>query len=158
MIPLTPISIVDYSPLYADAFRELNEQWITKYFHLEESDLFMLNNPVTAIIDKGGYIFVALDSLKPIGVCALIPHTHDSYELTKLAVDESKRGKGIGIRLVNAAIDKAREIKTTYVHLYSNTKLVTAIALYRKLGFIEIKGTESHYERCNIQMHLKIIS
>jgi len=158
MSQLTPISIVDYNPRYADAFGDLNKLWISKYFRMEESDVYMLNNPEKAIIDRGGFIFVALDNLKPVGVCALIPHTHDSYELTKLAVDESTRGKGIGKRLVITALDKARELKTTYVHLYSNTKLESAISLYRKLGFIEIKGAESHYERCNIQMHLKIKS
>src|SRR5690554_5145607 len=57
--PMSKIDIVDYTPKYAQAFKDLNEAWINKYFELEEEDIHTLNQP-EKIIEQGGYIFVAL--------------------------------------------------------------------------------------------------
>lgn len=65
------VCIVDYEPKYKDAWHDLNAQWITQYWQLEPHDLEVLGNPQETIIDKGGYIFVALYEGKPVGVCAL---------------------------------------------------------------------------------------
>ena len=53
--------IVDYSPEYRDAFRKLNLEWIERFFAVEESDRTMLGDPEGTIIDRGGFVFVALD-------------------------------------------------------------------------------------------------
>jgi ribosomal protein S18 acetylase RimI-like enzyme len=157
-IVLPEIQVVPYKAEYAELFRILNETWIKKYFFLEASDIWTLNNPESAIINKGGCILVALFKSKPVGVCALIPHGTACYELTKLAVDEYLRGKGIGKLLVHAAIFKAKQLNAESIHLYSNTKLEPAISLYRKIGFVEVACCSSQYERCNIQMHFSLTS
>jgi GNAT superfamily N-acetyltransferase len=74
------------------------------------------------------------------------------YELAKMAVSPKAQGLGIGYVLGMAVLEKARRMKAKNVYLESNTKLVPAISLYRKLGFIEVKGNATPYERCNIQM------
>ncbi|HMI60128.1 MAG TPA: MarR family transcriptional regulator, partial [Puia sp.] len=54
------VQIVDYTPSMQPAFRFLNEEWITKYFRMEESDYKALDHPREYILDKGGHIFMAL--------------------------------------------------------------------------------------------------
>jgi ribosomal protein S18 acetylase RimI-like enzyme len=40
--------------------------------------------------------------------------------------------------------------------LYSSTKLIPAIALYRKLGFVEVP-LDGPYKRSDIKMELKLV-
>lgn len=152
------ITIVEYSTEYKAAFKALNEEWISKYFKMEKADYDALDNPEDYIINKGGHILVALQDNEPVGVCALIKMSDEKYgyELAKMAVSPSVHGKGIGYQLALASIHKARELGAQWLYLESNTILEPAINLYRKLGFIEVKGRETPYERCNIQMELSL--
>ena len=152
------VQLVDYAPIYAQAFRGLNEEWITQYFKMEETDYKALDNPTGYILDKGGRILVALYDGEPLGVCALIK-MNDSvydYELAKMAVSPKAQGKNIGWLLGQAAIQKAKELGAKKLYLESNTILKPAINLYHKLGFQKIEGISSPYERCNIQMGLDL--
>src|SRR5450755_522587 len=54
------VQIVDYTPAHHAAFRQLNEEWITQYFRMEESDYKSLDHPQEYILDKGGHIFMAM--------------------------------------------------------------------------------------------------
>ncbi len=150
------VRIVDYISRYAKAFRTLNENWITTYFKLEEADRRALNDPEGTVLQAGGFILVAIIDGKPIGTCALLPHGEACFQLAKMAVAHEARGKGIGWLLGEAAINKAQVAGARKVYLESNTRLEPAINLYRRLGFIEIAGGPSSYERCNIQMELAL--
>lgn len=152
------VQIVDYTPAYQQAFRELNEQWISKYFKMEAADHKALDNPQKSIIDKGGYILVALYNNEPVGVCALLKMDDPvyEYELAKMAVSPTVQGKSIGWLLGKAAVDKARSLGAKKLYLESNTILEPAINLYHKLGFQKVIGHATPYERCNIQMELVI--
>jgi len=48
------VQIVDYTPADQSAFRRLNEEWITKYFRMEEAIIRRLDHPGEYIPDKGG--------------------------------------------------------------------------------------------------------
>jgi DNA-binding MarR family transcriptional regulator/GNAT superfamily N-acetyltransferase len=158
------VRIVDFEPAHAQAFRDLNEGWISTYFKMEEPDYQSLDHPQEYILDKGGHIFIALLDGKPVGTVALIPmagHAGESnaagaVELAKMAVAPEAQGLGIGGLLGQAAIDKARALRLKRIYLESNTKLKPAIALYYKLGFHRITGMPSPYERCDIQMELHL--
>ncbi len=150
------ISIVKYEPKYEKAFKQLNQEWIERYFKMEDSDHKALDHAQEYILNTGGHIFVALDGDEPVGVCALIRMDDHRFELAKMAVSPNAQGKGIGFLLGNAAIAKARELGATSLYLESNTILEPAIALYHKLGFQEITGYTSPYERCNIQMEMRL--
>jgi DNA-binding MarR family transcriptional regulator/GNAT superfamily N-acetyltransferase len=148
------IELVDYTPAFRSAFRDLNVAWISKYFTMESSDYHILDHPDTHIIQPGGHIIVALYKGEPVGVCALVVMDDDTYdfELAKMAVSPAARGKGIGYLLGKAALERAQEVGAGAVYLESNTVLAPAIKLYQKLGFQKIAGRPSPYERCNIQM------
>lgn len=154
------IKIVNYEPKYQKAFRELNKEWIDAYFVMEKEDYKALDNPNESILDKGGEILVVLYNDEVAGVCALAKakNNHYDYELAKMAVSPKFHGKGIGYTLGNAVLKRAKELGGKSIFLESNTILVPAIFLYRKLGFKEVKGMSSPYERSNIIMELELKS
>ncbi|NND16223.1 MAG: GNAT family N-acetyltransferase [Eudoraea sp.] len=148
------IQLVPYESKYREAFKRLNEVWIRQFFKMEAKDYESLEHPEETIINKGGYIIVALRNDQAVGVCALIKldHPEYTYELAKMGVAPEARGLGIGYKLGKAIIEKARGLGANNLFLESNTILVPAISLYRKLGFKEIENIGSPYERSNIQM------
>jgi DNA-binding MarR family transcriptional regulator/predicted GNAT family N-acyltransferase len=154
----TKVKIVDYIPEYKQAFRDLNAEWISKWFKMEEADYKALDNPEGYILNKGGYILVALYNGKPAGVCALIKMDDPDYEyeMAKMAVSPTFQGKNIGFILGNAIIEKAISLSAKKIYLESNTILKPAINLYHKLGFNKVAARTSPYERSNIQMELVV--
>ncbi len=152
------VVIVPYRPEYKEPFRSLNEEWITRWFTMEEEDRKTLEHPEEHILSNGGHILVALYENEPVGVCALVRSSdpHYDFELAKMAVTPSAQGRGIGWLLGKAALDKSRALGAGRIYLESNTILEPAIRLYHKLGFRKIAGRPSPYERCNIQMELEL--
>jgi DNA-binding MarR family transcriptional regulator/N-acetylglutamate synthase-like GNAT family acetyltransferase len=152
------VDIVAYEDQYQHAFKALNEEWISKYFEIEDADRRALDNPQSYILDKGGKIFVALYKGEPVGVCALIKMDDPeyNYEMAKMAVSPAIQGKSIGWLLAQAVVNAAKELGASKIYLESNTLLKPAINLYHKLGFKKIVGRATPYARCNIQMELSL--
>lgn len=153
------IEVVNYKEEHHNAFFQLNRQWIESYWHLEPHDVEVLENPDKYILQPGGHIFVATYRGNAVGVCALCkmdPESGYDYELAKLAVSSEVRRKGIGLRLCRRALDFAGSADAKRIFLESNTRLKSAIALYRKLGFKELTEFHPAYERGDIQMELLI--
>jgi len=153
------IDVRSHSMAFGEDFKRLNEDWISTYFWLEESDIQVLNDPQKYILDKGGNVFIALDNNKVVGTCALIVIDGISCELAKMVVDPEFHGQGIGYKLGQAFIEKARERGFSRIILEGNTKMEASLALYRKLGFQEVsvefdvRNTTIH-KRCNVFMVL----
>jgi len=144
-------------------FRQLNEDWITKYFSLEDSDKELLKNPQKHILDKGGNVFVALQDGKVVGCCALLIHDIYTCELAKMVVDPSAQGKGVGFLLGTSLVEKAKYRGFKRIVLEGNTKMAASILLYRKLGFQEvpfngIEQKQNLHSRCNIFMEMNLVS
>ena len=150
------VKIVTYQPKYQKAFKDLNEEWITTYFKMEEKDYEVLNNPEEYIISKGGHIVFALINDEAVGTCALIQSKESPgvYELAKMAVSPKAQGKQIGYLIGKALIDIAKEENADQIFLETNSILVPAIRLYEKLGFKHVPVSESPYERCDVKMEL----
>ena len=82
----------------------------------------------------------------------------DSYELTKMAILPSYRGRKIGQQLMQYCIDFANKYSFNSLIIYSSRILENAIYIYKKYGFIEIPvEPECHYDRCDIKLELKLI-
>jgi len=152
------IRIVSYQAEYKSAFKSLNEQWVSTYFEMEESDYKYLDHPEKNIIEKGGKILVALYKDQPMGVCALIKTEDPEYdfELIKMAVSPEAQGKNIGYLLGKEIIKVAKELGASKLFLESNRFLKPAVNLYHKLGFTEISTRPSPYKRADIQMELAL--
>lgn len=154
---MADLKIIDYKPEYKNDFRDLNYHWIKKYFKIEEPDKKVLENPEQEILAKGGHIFFADYNDEIVGTVALIKHTDGSYELAKMAVKEKVQGRQIGKKLAQTVIEKAMEEKADELFLETNTAMIAATTLYRKLGFEEVEQKEpSKYERSTIRMNLKL--
>lgn len=149
------VVIVPYRHEHRLAFRNINVEWIEAHFQLEPEDLHQLDHP-QHILDEGGVIFIALLDGDPVGTTALVRMDDGRFELAKMAVAPAARGAGIGRRLGETAIAEARRRRAKELYLESNRKLESAIALYRKLGFVEVDRGPSPYARCNIQMALAL--
>ncbi len=150
----TTVSLFKYAPEHAQVFKALNEAWIRRYFVMETGDYKALDHPDDYIIKPGGHIVMASLNDEIVGTCALIKMSDGGYELAKMAVDDKAQGCGIGLALCEYLIDLARTNKATRLYLESNTKLVPAINLYRKVGFVEIPIVGPGYDRVDIQMEL----
>jgi putative acetyltransferase len=156
------IDVRSHSMAFGADFKRLNEEWITIYFWLEESDIQVIDDPQKYILDKGGNVFIALHNNKPVGTCALIAKDVITCELAKMVVDSAFQGQGIGYKLGCAFIEKAKERGFSRIILEGNTKMEASIAMYRKLGFHEIslvsnvRNTTIH-KRCNIFMELLLV-
>lgn len=149
------VNIIDFNENHAYDFAQLNFEWLENYFYIEEYDKKVLSNPKKYILDEGGHILVALIEEKVVGTVALIKRENGIFELSKMAVTEKYQGLRIGQKLIYACIDYAGRIGANRLFLDSNTKLIPAITLYRKVGFKEIPvPTDTPYERCNIRMEL----
>lgn len=143
---------------HRQAYKELNLAWIEKYFAVEARDRLELEDPEKHIIAGGGRIFIAegdsAEGREVLGTCALVVEHDGAYELVKMAVRDSAKGRGVGRALGDAAIAEARALGAPRVELLSNTSLVPAISLYRALGFVEVPLPPSDYARANIKMVL----
>ncbi|HEY3989328.1 MAG TPA: GNAT family N-acetyltransferase [Acidobacteriaceae bacterium] len=149
---MSDVIVREFQPADAEAFFELNREWIQRYFWLEPADLEVLWHPQTAILDCGGRILMAVRNGVSIGCCALIAIGPGEYELAKMAVTPAERRHGIGRRLIAAAIALAERIGATRLYLETNHTLTGAIALYESMGFQHLPARHSHYSRADVFM------
>jgi ribosomal protein S18 acetylase RimI-like enzyme len=148
------VRIVPYAPELAPHFYRLNEAWLRRYFYVEEIDHRVLSNPEPEILARGGSILFAKLGEDVVGTCALMPEERGVFELTKMAVDESRQGLGIGRALLEAAIAEFRRRRGRRLFLETNSKLLPALRLYESVGFerqASIKP-DSHYARADVYM------
>ncbi|TPE45000.1 GNAT family N-acetyltransferase [Pontibacter mangrovi] len=150
------IQIVDFNLFYAQAFYDLNHEWIFKYFVMEDADNKSLSDPQGYIINKGGHILMALFNGEPVGTCALLNDGDGVFELAKMAVAPKMQGMKIGKMLGEAMVDRARRVGARKIYLVSNRRLQTALNLYQRLEFVEVPMPPSIYERADIKMELEL--
>ncbi len=150
------IEIIDYSGEYANDFRDLNLEWLDKYNLTESHDLEVINHPQEAILDKGGFIFLAREDDKIIGTAGLANEGDSIYELVKMTVTPEFRGKGISKMLIEKCLAKARELKAKKIFLYSNSQLQTAISLYKKYGFVHVDASNSPLVTADVKMEMTL--
>jgi GNAT superfamily N-acetyltransferase len=152
---MSDVIVREFQAADADAFFELNREWIQRHFWLEPADLEVLWHPQTAILDLGGCIFMAVRNGACVGCCALIAMGSGEYELAKMAVTPAERRHGVGRQLIAAAIAKAERIGATRLYLETNHTLTGAIALYESMGFSHLPPSRvkpSHYTRADVYM------
>lgn len=153
------IEILTYRPYLKKYFKSINEEWLKSHFKIEDRDRRILSDPNRLIIKKGGQVLFARRENKIIGTAALIPCGEKCFQLTKMAVLESARGKQAGRRLAEEAIACARSNQADKIILQTSTKLKTALNLYRSLGFEKVnydKYDLPRYRRRTIVMELKL--
>lgn len=149
-----PVRIEAYRPAWRSAFRRLNERWLRRYFEIEALDARVLADPEAHILAGGGRIFFASVGGEPVGTCALLREGEGLFELTKMAVDPGWQGRGIGARLLQAAVAAFDELGGGTLFLESSSRLGPALRLYERAGFERQPGVRpgSHYARADVYM------
>ncbi|MFZ1699548.1 MAG: GNAT family N-acetyltransferase [Pyrinomonadaceae bacterium] len=151
------VDIVNFNDAFAADFARLNYEWIEKYFAVEKHDSQILDDPHKFVIEPGGQIFMAVVAGVAAGTVAMIPASEGLLELTKMAVSPDFQGMGIGDKLMIRCIEYARDERARVIFLESHTKLMPALTLYRKHGFVEVPGDpNSLYARADIRMEFTI--
>ena len=151
------LSIRDYSDDLAQEFHDINAEWISDMFRMEETDRKTLGNPRASIIDAGGAVlFVEAAGMGIIGTCALQKTGSTGFELTKMGVRKAARGLKAGEFLLNAVIAKAQTLGADPLYLLTNSRCAAAIHLYEKLGFQHdpsiMADYGARYARCDVAM------
>jgi GNAT superfamily N-acetyltransferase len=146
------IQIIPYSSELQPFFESINKEWVTHYFSLEPFDIAQLENPEVTILAKGGEILFAKLGNEIVGTVGMIPEDESTCEMIKMGVIPSAQGKGVGLELGKAILELAASRGFKVMELYSNTKLESALNLYRKLGFQNSGTGCGTYGRCDIKM------
>jgi GNAT superfamily N-acetyltransferase len=83
---------------------------------------------------RGECLLARLDGA-PVGVVMLKPYAEGVCELNRMYVARAARGRGVGRRLCESLIARARDLGYRAVRLDALNEQVEALPLYRKLGF-----------------------
>jgi len=148
------IKIETYKKEYSNAFDTLNRAWIVRYFGestIEPFETEILHHPDETIISRGGEVFFATENNQVLGCVALIKHSSEEYEISKLAVDPIAQGRGIANLLFDAVLNHAHSVRAKKLIIESNTKLNAAIGLYHKYNFKKVDNFIPHYQRVDVK-------
>ena len=151
------VTIREFQPGDEAAFRQLNEEWITRYFRLEKKDMEALADPQSNILAPGGRIFFAFLDGQCAGCCALLRSGGDEFEVAKMAVTAASQGSGIGRKLLVATIEAARSAGARRLYLETNHILTPAVRLYESVGFQHLppeRIVPSPYARADVYMEM----
>jgi len=149
------VKVVLFEDVHADAFRDLNLDWIEEFFFVEDLDRKHLDYPRASFIDSGGAILMAELNGTIVGCCGLLKHVDGVYEVSKMAIERRFRGAGIGRILLRDVINYAHAKAAYRLEIVSNTCLEPAIRLYRSMGFQEVPFESDAYARGNIALALE---
>lgn len=70
----------------------------------------------------------------------------DEGHIMNVAVDPDQRGSGVGRLLVQQVLDDCRAEAASFVSLEVRESNLTAISLYRKMGFAQVGKRKRYYE------------
>lgn len=151
------IQFIPYKPQFKQDFIDLNIDWLEEFFEVEPYDKKVLEDCENQILAKGGFIFFALLDAEVVGTFAYIKMNDQTFELSKMAVVKSHRGKGIGNQMMAFSIRFAEQHHWKNLVLYSSTTLDNSLHLYRKYGYMQIPlEPDGPYKRGDIKMELKL--
>ncbi len=147
------IEILPFEARFASDFKDLNLEWLRKYFLVEPIDEEVLGRP-DLIISNGGAIFLARTEGRIVGTAALIKSDRRRYELSKMAVTPAWQGQGISRRLLIAVIEKFIAAGGEELFLESSSTLTPALTLYESAGFVHTSRPPGpvHYDRSDVYM------
>jgi putative acetyltransferase len=105
--------------------------------------------------ENGGYFGVVEEADCIVATIGLYRVDEKTCELRKMYVLPSQRGKGLGKKLMEFALKKARDMGYKRVILETATPLKEAIGLYKRFGFQEFE-LKQMASRCDQAMELDL--
>lgn len=134
------MTITTIGPDQSGAFAAIWIPWLRDVIGAtpEAEDPAVMADPMAYYTRTGGTAFLATDDEQVIGAVAVKGLDASGFEFCKLVVTDAARGRGAGRALVEACIAYATLQGGPMLYLQSFRALDVALALYRKMGFIDI--------------------
>jgi ribosomal protein S18 acetylase RimI-like enzyme len=135
IVPVAESHIRGYHEAVDRVARERRYLAFLEALPLDKSEAFVREN----LAQRNPHV-VALVGGQVVGWCDIIPIGRPVYAhggVLGMGIVEEHRGKGIGEALMRAALRQARERGLLRVELTVRSDNERAIALYRKIGFVD---------------------
>jgi len=135
IVPATLEHVASFHACLDSVARERSGLAITEAFPLHQTREFVAKN-----IEDNLPAFFALDAQRVVGWVDIRREERPAHRhrgVLGMGVHKDYRGQGIGRSLLAAALAKAKEVGLIRVDLTVYAGNTTAIALYRKCGFVE---------------------
>lgn len=133
---LDPKDWEDYKKIRLEALQEDPQAFGSSYAKESvQSDAEWQERPQNPL----SHIFIARDEVKPVGIIGFrLEIEEKNAHLWGMFVNQNYRGKGLGRKLMEYAIDNAKSIENIHsVTLDVNEEQAAAISMYQSLGFQE---------------------
>jgi GNAT superfamily N-acetyltransferase len=115
---------------YSERAATIDAYLIAQDFEGQLADFRVHFNP-----PRGECLLARLDGA-PVGIVMLKPYAEGVCELNRMYVARAARGRGLGRRLCETLIARARALGYRAVRLDALNERVDALPLYRALGFL----------------------
>lgn len=145
------MEIIEYQEKYKKDFIQFNTDWIEDNFgYLETEDIDTFNH-IEESLENGAMIYFAIEQEKVLATCMAKPLGNDGvWELCKLGSNKHIPHKGAGSAVFEASMNWALSHGAKKLFILSNSKLKTALHIYDKYGFREVKLDNYEYDRGDI--------
>lgn len=132
-----PVDINLESPRQPEIGRlmDLSNAYMASLYPAESNHLVDLE----ALEQPNVSFLVARNDGEIVGCCALVEAGNGTAEIKRMFVDPEARGLRIGKLMMNALVERARELELEAIRLETGISQPEAINLYRKAGFMEIE-------------------
>lgn len=130
---IRPATNADAEAIKTVVFSVLREYGLSPDADATDKDLDAIEE---TYFQRGGYFAVVLENDRIVACVGLYPETSDTCELRKMYCLPAGRGKGLGKKLLEFSLGKARELGFSRITLETASVLKEAINLYQKYGFV----------------------
>jgi GNAT superfamily N-acetyltransferase len=133
------LQIAEIGPDQTSAFGDIWTPWLKTTIGVspEPEDLRAMADPLAFYRQSEGSAFLASLDGAVVGAVAVKGLGPSGFEFCKLVVTEPARGRGAGRALVEACVRFAEACKGPWLYLQSFNRLEVALALYRRMGFVD---------------------
>jgi len=151
------IKIIPYNQQYKDQVINLILDVYEKEFDFigyDRPDIYSI--PVTYQKSGNGNFWVALDGEEVVGTVGILGKTDELAYLKRMIVKKEFRQQGLGQKLLQTAIDFAREYGFKTIYAGTVEENINAIKFYKQHGFVESNDVPEDITAANDSVCLKL--
>lgn len=141
------MQVIPYEPQYRQDFITA---WILDNFGFLEPEDHEMFDHIEEALAQGAMIYFAVEDGVALATCMTKPMTEGTWEICKLGSNKNRPHKGCGSAVFEAAMQWAILHGAKRLFLLSNSRLTTALHLYKQYGFQEAPLDCCEYVRGDI--------
>ena len=145
--------IVPFRPGHADGFRSLVADTLREFGFEPDPEIDPdLDDPAGTYVA----LWIAVDGEAVVGSVALRELDAGALELKRMYLRPEQRGAGLGKKLLDVALEYARETGAEVVRLDTSERMVAAQRLYEANGFRRVAGDAPRQGQCRLLYELRL--